>query len=459
MGHIICSNAVVRTKEKTIKVLNFGPLSVCPKYQRQGIGKALIEAMILKAKELNYGAILFFGREEYYPQFGFKEATTWDIYDAEGYNYPAFMGMELIPGYLKEAAGGRFFESDIYHDELNREAAKIFDEEFERNRKQNRRYQLCDLKEINLDEAIALCKQEYEEEFLKSDMMPEMDEELESYLAGMVEAAKNAPYGKMMLEDGEMIGFLAFFGPFEGLHGLAKGAFSPLGASAFRGTNKGKTASVLVAAVMEEMLKDEIFSVAMSRFANNEEVNRALCLNSFGIRCSDAVMKLENYRFSEWNNNLTVRELGRDERSLTAQLYRILEGHLAAGPCFMPTCHGQLQRWIEERTDRIFAAWDGTDMIGYIAIGVDGETYLTAKKDLVNISGAIVSDTYRGQGVAKQILDEVVKACISDGKKFLGVDCETINPTAIRFWPKYFHPYTYSFIRRLDERIYGYEVE
>ena len=86
--------------------------------------------MIKKAKELNYGAILFFGREEYYPQFGFKEAATWDIYDADGYNYPAFMGMELSPGYLKEAAGGRFFESAIYHDEQNREAVKAFDENF-----------------------------------------------------------------------------------------------------------------------------------------------------------------------------------------------------------------------------------------------------------------------------------------------------------------------------------------
>lgn len=459
VGHIICSNAEVKAKEKTIKVLNFGPLSVHPKYQRRGVGKALIEAMIKKAKELDYGAILFFGREEYYPQFGFKEAATWDIYDVDGYNYPAFMGMELIPGYLKEAAGGRFFESDIYHDEQNREAVKAYDKEFETKRGRNKMYELLAIDELNLEEAMALCKQEYKEEFLKSDMMPKMDRELEGYLAGLVEAAKNAPYGKIMVEDGELIGFLAFFGPFEGFHGLAKGAFSPLGASAFGGKNKRKTASILVAAVMEEMLKDEVFSVAISRFANNEEVNRTLCLNSFGIRCSDAVMKLENYRFSKWNNNLIVRELNKDERSLTEQLYRVLEGHLAAGPCFMPTRHGQLQRWIEERTDRIFAAWDGPDMIGYIAIGVDGETYLTEKKDLFNISGAIVRNEYRGQGVAKQILDEVVRACITDGKKFLGVDCETINPTAIRFWPKYFHPYTYSFIRRLDERIYGYEVE
>ena len=130
VGHIICSKAEVRTENHVVVVLNFGPLSVLPEYQCMGVGSALIKEMILRAKELGYGAILFFGRPEYYPRFGFQEATTWKIADAEGYNYPAFMGMELIPGYLSEARGGRFFESDIYDDELNREKVQVFNQCF-----------------------------------------------------------------------------------------------------------------------------------------------------------------------------------------------------------------------------------------------------------------------------------------------------------------------------------------
>jgi len=130
VGHIICSKAEVRTEKGVIPVLNMGPISVLPEYQRKGVGKALIYAMIEKAKKLGYGAILFFGRPEYYPQFGFKEAVEFCVADSEGYNYPSFMGMELIPGYLKEATGGRYFESDIYNDELNREQVRRFDEQF-----------------------------------------------------------------------------------------------------------------------------------------------------------------------------------------------------------------------------------------------------------------------------------------------------------------------------------------
>lgn len=132
VGHIICSKAEVRSETGVTPVLNMGPISVLPECQRRGVGKALIYAMIEKAKQLGHGAILFFGRPEYYPQFGFKEASEFGVADAEGYNYPSFMGMELIPGYLKEAKGGRFFESDIYNDELNREQVRRFDEQFSR---------------------------------------------------------------------------------------------------------------------------------------------------------------------------------------------------------------------------------------------------------------------------------------------------------------------------------------
>ncbi len=108
----------MRTSDSIIPVLNFGPLSVLPEYQRKGVGKALIKSMICKATELGFGAILFFGRPEYYPQFGFKEASAWQISDSDGYNYLAFMGMELISGYLSCARGGKYYESDIYDDNL-----------------------------------------------------------------------------------------------------------------------------------------------------------------------------------------------------------------------------------------------------------------------------------------------------------------------------------------------------
>lgn len=131
VGHIICSNAHIETPDRRIvHVLDFGPISVLPEYQRHGVGKALMYSMIDKAKSMSYGAIMFFGRPEYYPQFGFVEAAEYGVTDCNGENYPAFMAMELINGYLADVQGGKYYESDIYNDSKNSEAVKEFDKLF-----------------------------------------------------------------------------------------------------------------------------------------------------------------------------------------------------------------------------------------------------------------------------------------------------------------------------------------
>ena len=59
-----------------------------------------------------------------------SKAVVYGISDAEGHNYPAFMSMELKEGYLKDVCGGKFFESDIYNDKLNRKTVIEFDRTF-----------------------------------------------------------------------------------------------------------------------------------------------------------------------------------------------------------------------------------------------------------------------------------------------------------------------------------------
>ncbi|MFR8338828.1 MAG: GNAT family N-acetyltransferase [Eisenbergiella massiliensis] len=58
VGHIIAAKRWSK-EEITLPVLNFGPLSVLPEYQRKGVGKALINGMLEKAKAEGHGAILF----------------------------------------------------------------------------------------------------------------------------------------------------------------------------------------------------------------------------------------------------------------------------------------------------------------------------------------------------------------------------------------------------------------
>lgn len=131
IGHIIYTknSYVLQPDGSKREVLNFGPLSVLPRYQNQGVGSALMDYSIKRAEELGYGAIVFFGHPTYYPRFGFKEAKEFGITTIRGTNYPAFMAMELQPGYLNEVTG-KYIEAFIYNEDLTKEPAKEFDKLF-----------------------------------------------------------------------------------------------------------------------------------------------------------------------------------------------------------------------------------------------------------------------------------------------------------------------------------------
>jgi len=130
VGYIIYSNAHIETPEgKKINVLNFGPLSVLPKFQKKGVGSALMEYSIELAKGMGYGAILFFGHPTYYPRFGFVQASEFGITTSDGDNFPAFMAMELKKDFFN-GLKGRFIEAPIYDEKAHAKAAAIFDRDF-----------------------------------------------------------------------------------------------------------------------------------------------------------------------------------------------------------------------------------------------------------------------------------------------------------------------------------------
>jgi len=107
VGHILYTKSVIMCSDGIcVETITFGPLSVLPKYQNRGIGKALIYHSIEKAKELNYTGILITGVPDYYPKLGFKLASEFSITLPDGSSPEWFMGYELKKGSFE--AGGVF---------------------------------------------------------------------------------------------------------------------------------------------------------------------------------------------------------------------------------------------------------------------------------------------------------------------------------------------------------------
>jgi putative acetyltransferase len=73
VGHIAFSPVTV--SDGTPDWYGLGPVSVLPLYQRTGIGKALIQEGLSRLKGMGAKGCCLVGHPQYYPKFGFKNAT------------------------------------------------------------------------------------------------------------------------------------------------------------------------------------------------------------------------------------------------------------------------------------------------------------------------------------------------------------------------------------------------
>jgi predicted N-acetyltransferase YhbS len=77
-----------------VPVLSLGPVAVRPAYQRQGAGGAAVRAALATARDRPEPAAIVLGHAEYYPRFGFRQATGFGIHHPQ-YDGPNLMAIAL----------------------------------------------------------------------------------------------------------------------------------------------------------------------------------------------------------------------------------------------------------------------------------------------------------------------------------------------------------------------------
>jgi predicted N-acetyltransferase YhbS len=127
IGNIVYAKASVKNDDKTHIVLTFGPISVLPKYQKNGVGTKLINHTIELAKELNYKAVIIYGDPEYYKKFGFRESKNYNITNKENKFPAALLVLELYPDALR-GINGIFDEGKDY--DIDEKEVDEFDKQF-----------------------------------------------------------------------------------------------------------------------------------------------------------------------------------------------------------------------------------------------------------------------------------------------------------------------------------------
>ena len=127
IGNIVYVKAKVINNDKEFTVLTFGPISVLPEYQNNGIGSKLINHTIKLSKEMGYKGIIIYGDPEYYKRFGFKESKQYKITNKDKKYPAALLVLELYPKALN-GVEGIFDEGKAY--EVDKNEMEEFDKKF-----------------------------------------------------------------------------------------------------------------------------------------------------------------------------------------------------------------------------------------------------------------------------------------------------------------------------------------
>jgi predicted N-acetyltransferase YhbS len=85
--------------------LLLGPLAVAPERRGEGVGAALMRHALAAATERGHRAVVLVGDAPYYARFGFRPEPAAALDLPGPVDRRRFLGLELVPGALRGAAG------------------------------------------------------------------------------------------------------------------------------------------------------------------------------------------------------------------------------------------------------------------------------------------------------------------------------------------------------------------
>ena len=103
VGHIMFSLLPIETEQRIIGAAALAPMAVHPKYQRQGIGSALVRQGLELCRERGKSIVVVVGHPGYYPRFGFSAELAKNLHGP--FSGEAWMALKLRKGALDNVTG------------------------------------------------------------------------------------------------------------------------------------------------------------------------------------------------------------------------------------------------------------------------------------------------------------------------------------------------------------------
>ncbi len=263
--------------------------------------------------------------------------------------------------------------------------------------------------------------------------------------------------GVAAFENEKMIGFLCCCEPFDNAFRATdvRGIFSPMGANGAVSEKRSKIYAAMYQAAGEKWVKAGAVSHAICLYAHDTELQQQFFHYGFGLRCLDAVRRMELIDCEECAG-YDFSELPKAGCHSIYPFHLALYRHYCESPFFMnrrPETREEFMESSMEEGERYFVVGQNGKICAFVRISALGETFVAMGDTYRHITGAYCLPEHRGKGLYQSLLNFTISALKREGYTRLGVDFESFNPTARGFWLKYFSAYTNGVVRRIDERI------
>lgn len=115
VGHILFSPVELQMNEGSVPGMGLAPMSVVPKYQRTGIGKALVNAGLQRLADDDCPFVVVLGHPEYYGKFGFLPAVEFGIsHGFAGIPQEVFLVKPLSKRHIQPMHCGKVFYQSVF---------------------------------------------------------------------------------------------------------------------------------------------------------------------------------------------------------------------------------------------------------------------------------------------------------------------------------------------------------
>lgn len=303
------------------------------------------------------------------------------------------------------------------------------------------------------DQAVNLVLNSYDSVREKMKFLPQKHNYYDVVKKGITYLFSNGD-GVIATENDKLLGFLYGYKVKE-LFGSCEGIYCPLFGHSTLKHNKRDLYELLYEKAAENWCEEKYLSHVITLFSSDEELLETWFWLGFGNRCVDSIREVSKIYVE--NDGIEIIKANESDIKDIENIYDRNNEYFLKSPLFMPSNNKisilDLYKWMKNKNHHLWIAYKNNEAIGYMKIQPKGESFISLHDSVMNITGAYVDEEYRNIKTGKILLSEIQKWLLKNGYKYCGVDFESFNILGSRFWNKYFTPYTFSLVRRIDERI------